>query len=69
MFTRRLRRLLTLPIALLVLFEEWGWEPARRAMAWLMRWAPDSLYPKWWPARSLCERGRIWFAGHWAQVN
>ncbi len=40
MFTRWLRRLLTLPIALLILFEEWGWEPARRAMAWLMRWAP-----------------------------
>jgi hypothetical protein len=39
MFTRWLRRLVTLPIALLILFEEWGWEPLKRAMAWLMRWA------------------------------
>jgi hypothetical protein len=37
---QRLKALATLPIALLILFEEWGWEPAKRAMAWLMRWAP-----------------------------
>jgi hypothetical protein len=40
MFTRWLHRLLTLPIAVLILFEEWGWEPLKRAMGWLMRWAP-----------------------------
>ena len=40
MFTRWLRRLVTLPIALLILFEEWGREPLKRAMGWLMRWAP-----------------------------
>lgn len=30
-----LRWLLRLVFALLILFEEWGWEPLRRAMAWL----------------------------------
>lgn len=37
---QRLKALAMLPIALLILFEEWGWEPAKRAMAWLMRWPP-----------------------------
>ena len=37
---QRLKSLLLLPVALLILFEEWGWEPLKRAMAWLMRWAP-----------------------------
>lgn len=35
-------RALTLPLqwllALVLLFEEWGWEPLQRAMAWLGRW-------------------------------
>lgn len=30
-----LRWLARLLLALLILFEEWGWEPLRRAMAWL----------------------------------
>jgi hypothetical protein len=37
---QRGKALLMLPIALLILFEEWGWEPLKRAMAWLMRWPP-----------------------------
>jgi hypothetical protein len=37
---RWIRRLLALPVALLLLFEEWGWEPLQRALAWLARWAP-----------------------------
>ena len=37
---QRLKSLLLLPVALLILFEEWGWEPAKRAMAWVMRWPP-----------------------------
>jgi hypothetical protein len=37
---QRLKSLLILPVALLILFEEWGWEPLKRAMAWLMRWPP-----------------------------
>ena len=37
---QRFKALLLLPVALLILFEEWGWEPAKRAMAWLMRWPP-----------------------------
>lgn len=32
-----LRWLLRLALALLILFEEWGWEPLQRAMAWLGR--------------------------------
>ena len=24
----------------IILFEEWGWEPLRKAMAWLARWPP-----------------------------
>lgn len=31
------RALARLLLALLILFEEWGWEPLRRAMAWLGR--------------------------------
>jgi hypothetical protein len=37
---QRLKSLLLLPVALLILFEEWGWEPLKRAMAWVMRWPP-----------------------------
>jgi hypothetical protein len=37
---QRLKALAMLPIALLILFEEWGWEPLKRAMAWVMRWPP-----------------------------
>lgn len=32
-----LRWLLRLLLALVILFEEWGWEPLQRAMAWLGR--------------------------------
>lgn len=35
---RALRWLGRWVLALLVLFEEWGWEPLARAMAWLGRW-------------------------------
>jgi hypothetical protein len=38
--TRWIKRLLALPVALVLLFEEWGWEPLQRAIAWLARWAP-----------------------------
>jgi hypothetical protein len=27
-------------LALLILFEEWGWEPLKRVMAWIARWPP-----------------------------
>jgi hypothetical protein len=37
---RWLRRGLEALIALVILFEEWGWEPLKRAMARLMRWPP-----------------------------
>lgn len=37
---QRLKALVMLPVALLILFEEWGWEPLKRAMTWLMRWPP-----------------------------
>jgi hypothetical protein len=36
--TSWLRRAFEALLALLILFEEWGWEPLKRAMAWLMRW-------------------------------
>ena len=35
-----LRRFFEALLALLILFEEWGWEPLKRAMAWVMRWPP-----------------------------
>lgn len=39
---KRFWRALTLPLqwllALVLLFEEWGWEPLQRAMAWVGRW-------------------------------
>jgi len=34
---RGLRRLATGLLALLILFEEWGWEPLQRALAWVGR--------------------------------
>jgi hypothetical protein len=37
---RWLQRAFEALIALLILFEEWGWEPLKRAMARLMRWGP-----------------------------
>jgi len=37
---RWLRRGFEALLALLILFEEWGWEPLKRAMARVMRWAP-----------------------------
>lgn len=37
---RLLRRILEAPLALFILFEEWGWEPLKRAMAWVARWPP-----------------------------
>jgi hypothetical protein len=43
-----LRWLARLALALLILFEEWGWEPLRRAMGWLasrlpLRWLERGL--------------------------
>jgi hypothetical protein len=35
-----LRRFLEALLALLILFEEWGWEPLRRALAWVARLPP-----------------------------
>lgn len=35
-----LRWLGRLLMALLILFEEWGWVPLQRAMAWLAQWPP-----------------------------
>lgn len=35
-----LRQLLALPVALVLLFEEWGWEPLQRVMARLALWPP-----------------------------
>lgn len=35
-----LRRVFEALIALVILFEEWGWEPLKRAMAWVARWPP-----------------------------
>jgi hypothetical protein len=39
---KRLMRAMLWPfkwgLALLILFEEWGWEPLRRALAWVARW-------------------------------
>ena len=32
---RMLGRLASWPLALLILFEEWGWQPLQRALAWL----------------------------------
>jgi hypothetical protein len=37
---RWLRRLLEALLALLILFEEWGWEPLQRALAWVARLPP-----------------------------
>ena len=35
-----LRRIAEALIALLILFEEWGWEPLQRALAWVARLPP-----------------------------
>ena len=35
---RILKTLLGWLLALLILFEEWGWEPLQRALAWIGRW-------------------------------
>ena len=45
-----LRLLLNVIVALLILFEEWGWEPLQRAMAWLGR-APVLRHAEAWVAR------------------
>ncbi len=37
---RWLRRGVEALLALLILFEEWGWEPLKRAMAWVARLPP-----------------------------
>lgn len=34
---------LTLLIALVLLFEEWGWDPLVRAFGWLARWRPIAI--------------------------
>jgi hypothetical protein len=35
-----LRRVFEALLALIILFEEWGWEPLKRAMAFIARWPP-----------------------------
>lgn len=45
---RLLKALLGWPLALLILFEEWGWEPLQRALAWVgrlpgMRWLENQI--------------------------
>ncbi|MDP1693481.1 MAG: hypothetical protein Q8L49_16285 [Burkholderiaceae bacterium] len=40
MILRALRRLFEALIALVILFEEWGWEPLQRALAWIARLPP-----------------------------
>jgi len=37
---RWLRRSAEALLALVILFEEWGWEPLRRALVWAARWPP-----------------------------
>jgi hypothetical protein len=38
LFVRILKGLFGWLLALLILFEEWGWEPLQRALAWIGRW-------------------------------
>jgi hypothetical protein len=40
MILRWLRRIAEALIALVILFEEWGWEPLQRAIAWVARLPP-----------------------------
>jgi hypothetical protein len=40
MILRLLRRFFEALIALVILFEEWGWEPLQRALAWVARLPP-----------------------------
>ena len=40
MILKLLRRLFEALIALVILFEEWGWEPLQRALAWVARLPP-----------------------------
>ena len=44
---RGLRHLLSWPLALLILFEEWGWEPLQRALARLAQWQPLQRLEAW----------------------
>ena len=37
---RPLEAVLTLLLVIVLLFEEWGWQPLVRAFAWLARWRP-----------------------------
>ncbi|EWS58361.1 hypothetical protein Y694_03749 [Methylibium sp. T29-B] len=37
---RSLRAIAGVPVALLILFEEWGWRPLSRALGRLARWPP-----------------------------
>ena len=46
-FGRGLRHLLSWPLALLILFEEWGWEPLQRALARLAQWGPLQRLERW----------------------
>lgn len=38
LFLRLLKTLFGWLLALLILFEEWGWEPLQRVLAWIGRW-------------------------------
>src|SRR3954469_3510418 len=46
--SRRITRVLAWPLALLILFEEWGWDPLQQAMARLalllrLRWVGERI--------------------------
>lgn len=47
MKVRWLRQLFGYAIALLVLFEEWGWEPLQAFLARLTRWPPLAWLERW----------------------
>lgn len=44
---RPLNALFTFIVALVLLFEEWGWQPLVRGMAWLARWRPIAAAEQW----------------------
>lgn len=47
-FLKALGRVASWPIGLLILFEEWGWEPLQRGLAWIgarlrLQWLGDAI--------------------------
>ncbi|MEF7617603.1 hypothetical protein V4F39_27080 [Aquincola sp. MAHUQ-54] len=57
MLLRWIRHLLQWALALLVLFEEWGWEPLQRALARLARWGWIAALERW--VASLTPHGAL----------